>query len=42
MSNLGMYGVSQYVEIINPPQAANLAVGTIQNKVVVDEKGEYK
>ena len=27
ISNLGMYGIEQFVAVINPPQAAILAVG---------------
>lgn len=33
ISNLGMYGVSQFCAIINPPQAAILAVGGTSKKV---------
>lgn len=33
ISNLGMYGVKQFAAIINPPQAAILAVGTTDKKV---------
>lgn len=35
ISNLGMYGVSEFIAIINPPQAAILAVSGIQNVPVV-------
>jgi pyruvate dehydrogenase E2 component (dihydrolipoamide acetyltransferase) len=35
ISNLGMYGVEQFVAIINPPEGAILAVGTIAEKPVV-------
>jgi pyruvate dehydrogenase E2 component (dihydrolipoamide acetyltransferase) len=35
ISNLGMYGVSDFVGIINPPQAALLAVGAIEERAVV-------
>lgn len=35
VSNLGMYAVTQFVAIINPPQAAILAVGGILNEPVV-------
>jgi pyruvate dehydrogenase E2 component (dihydrolipoamide acetyltransferase) len=35
VSNLGMYGVSQFSAVINPPQAAILAVGAIDSKPVV-------
>ena len=40
-SNLGMYGVGEFAAIINPPQAAILAVGASQQKPVVDN-GELK
>jgi pyruvate dehydrogenase E2 component (dihydrolipoamide acetyltransferase) len=35
ISNLGMYGVSEFAAIINPPQAAILAVAGIEEKPVV-------
>jgi pyruvate dehydrogenase E2 component (dihydrolipoamide acetyltransferase) len=35
VSNLGMYGIDQFVAILNPPQAAILAVGRVEPKVVV-------
>jgi pyruvate dehydrogenase E2 component (dihydrolipoamide acetyltransferase) len=39
ISNLGMYGIDSFTAIINPPQAAILAVGTIKRKpIVVDDK----
>lgn len=34
ISNLGMYGIDQFSAIINPPQAAILAVGRIADKIV--------
>jgi pyruvate dehydrogenase E2 component (dihydrolipoyllysine-residue acetyltransferase) len=34
ISNLGMYGVEQFVAVLNPPQAAILAVGTIEDRPV--------
>jgi len=38
ISNLGMYGIHSFTAIINPPQSAILAVGTITRKpVVVDD-----
>jgi pyruvate dehydrogenase E2 component (dihydrolipoamide acetyltransferase) len=40
VSNLGMFGVEDFVAIINPPQAAILAVGRIAQVPVVNEKGE--
>ncbi|MEU6018868.1 2-oxo acid dehydrogenase subunit E2 [Streptomyces sp. NPDC047515] len=35
MSNLGMYGVEEFAAIINPPQAAILAVGAARDEAVV-------
>lgn len=35
VSNLGMFGVSEFMAIINPPQAAILAVGAIEERAVV-------
>jgi len=37
ISNLGMFGVSNFTAIINPPQACILAVGGAKKKLVVDE-----
>jgi pyruvate dehydrogenase E2 component (dihydrolipoamide acetyltransferase) len=34
ISNLGMYGVEQFVAVLNPPQAAILAVGAIEDRAV--------
>jgi pyruvate dehydrogenase E2 component (dihydrolipoamide acetyltransferase) len=36
ISNLGMFGVRQFAAIINPPQAAILAVGGADRRVVPD------
>jgi pyruvate dehydrogenase E2 component (dihydrolipoamide acetyltransferase) len=35
ISNLGMYGVDQFVAVLNPPQAAILAVGAADERPVV-------
>jgi pyruvate dehydrogenase E2 component (dihydrolipoyllysine-residue acetyltransferase) len=35
VSNLGMYGISNFAAVINPPQAAILAVGAVEPKPVV-------
>lgn len=35
VSNLGMYGIDQFVAVINPPQAAILAVGSVADRPVV-------
>ena len=40
ISNLGMYGVEIFTAVLNPPQAAILAVGAIEEKPVV-ENGEF-
>lgn len=37
VSNLGAFGIDQFCAIINPPQAAILAVGAIVKKPVVNE-----
>jgi pyruvate dehydrogenase E2 component (dihydrolipoamide acetyltransferase) len=34
LSNLGMYGVSQFAAIINPPQATILAVGAAEQRLI--------
>ncbi len=36
VSNLGMYDVENFAAIINPPQAAILAVGSAQPRAIVD------
>ena len=39
VSNLGMYGVSEFSAIINPPQAGILAVGAASRRPVVADDG---
>jgi pyruvate dehydrogenase E2 component (dihydrolipoamide acetyltransferase) len=39
VSNLGMYGIETFSAVINPPQAAILAVGALKKKPVVDDSG---
>jgi len=39
VSNLGMLGVDSFIAIINPPQAAILAVGRVAPRVVTDGDG---
>jgi pyruvate dehydrogenase E2 component (dihydrolipoamide acetyltransferase) len=34
VSNLGMYGISRFLPIINPPECAILSVGTVEKKVM--------
>ena len=35
ISNLGMYGIEQFVAVLNPPQVAILAVGSIEERATV-------
>ena len=37
ISNLGMFGVDEFIAIINPPEAAILAVGAIKDVPVVED-----
>ena len=37
LSNLGMYGITEFTAVINPPQAAILAIGGIEDRPVVKE-----
>ena len=39
VSNLGMYGIDEFSAVINPPQAAILAVGSLKKRPVVEEGG---
>lgn len=39
VSNLGAFGIDQFAAIINPPQAAIVAIGSIRNVPVVNDKG---
>jgi pyruvate dehydrogenase E2 component (dihydrolipoamide acetyltransferase) len=38
VSNLGMFGISSFTAIINPPQAAILSVGTLERRAIVREE----
>lgn len=40
ISNLGMFGIEEFTAIINPPQAAILAVGATMASPGVDSKGQ--
>jgi pyruvate dehydrogenase E2 component (dihydrolipoamide acetyltransferase) len=42
VTNLGMYGVEEFSAIINPPQAAILAVGAAKSEPVVGKKGRLE
>lgn len=39
VTNLGMFGTSRFLAIINPPQAAILAVGAVTRRPAFDESG---
>ena len=39
VSNLGMFGVRRFNAVINPPQAAIVAVGEVDRRAVVDASG---
>ena len=41
VSNLGMYGITQFTAIVNPPMGAILALGKANQQVVV-ENGEHR
>ena len=41
VSNLGMYGITQFTAIVNPPMGAILALGKASQKVIV-ENGEQR
>jgi pyruvate dehydrogenase E2 component (dihydrolipoamide acetyltransferase) len=42
ISNLGMFGVDEFTAIINPPQAAILAVGGTSSELYLDKDGTPK
>lgn len=42
VSNLGMMQIDQFTAIINPPEAAILAIGAIEDKVVVGADGGFE
>ncbi|MGH3064930.1 MAG: dihydrolipoamide acetyltransferase family protein [Gaiellaceae bacterium] len=39
ISNLGMYGIEQFVAVLNPPQVAILAVGSIEDRPAARDGG---
>jgi pyruvate dehydrogenase E2 component (dihydrolipoamide acetyltransferase) len=41
VSNLGMFGIDSFAAVINPPQAAILAVGAIKERPVARDGGEF-
>lgn len=42
ITNMGMLGIEQFIPIINPPQCAILAVGSIEKEVVVDDNDQFQ
>ncbi len=40
ISNLGPFGIEQFTAIINPPQTAILALGSVQQEVLPDQQGQ--
>ncbi|MBA3390576.1 MAG: 2-oxo acid dehydrogenase subunit E2 [Rubrobacter sp.] len=40
VSNMGMFGIESFTAIVNPPQAAIIAVSSIQKRPSYDENGE--
>jgi pyruvate dehydrogenase E2 component (dihydrolipoamide acetyltransferase) len=41
VSNLGMFGVEEFMAIINPPESGILAVGAVAMEVAVNEDGTF-
>jgi pyruvate dehydrogenase E2 component (dihydrolipoamide acetyltransferase) len=41
VTNLGMYGVREFIAIINPPESVILAVGTVEKRPMVVERGGH-
>lgn len=41
VTNLGMFGIEEFAAIINPPEAAILAVGAVAPEVTVDAQGVF-
>jgi pyruvate dehydrogenase E2 component (dihydrolipoamide acetyltransferase) len=39
VSNMGMFGIESFTAIINPPQAAIVAVSSIEKRPVFDDEG---
>lgn len=42
ITNLGMFGIDEFTAILNPPQSAIMAVGTIKEKLYIDSFNEIK
>jgi pyruvate dehydrogenase E2 component (dihydrolipoamide acetyltransferase) len=37
VSNLGMFGIDQFTAIINPPETAILAIGSAEDKLMIED-----
>lgn len=42
ISNLGMYGITNFAAVINPPQSCILAVGGTEQRLIPDSNGNPK
>jgi len=42
LSNLGMYGLSEFAAVINPPQGAILAIGACSERVIMRDSRPEK
>ncbi|MBW2123585.1 MAG: 2-oxo acid dehydrogenase subunit E2, partial [Deltaproteobacteria bacterium] len=42
ITNMGMFGVKNFVAIINPPESAILAVGSVEKRIVVGADGALR
>ncbi|APU20413.1 pyruvate dehydrogenase complex dihydrolipoamide acetyltransferase [Actinoalloteichus sp. GBA129-24] len=42
ISNLGMFGIEEFAAVINPPEAAILAVGSVRDELRLREEGKNK
>ena len=40
ISNLGMFGISRFIPLVNPPQASILSMGTLRPAFLPDEEGK--
>ncbi len=40
ISNLGMFGITKFQAVLNPPEAGILAVGSVVKKAVVNDEGQ--
>jgi pyruvate dehydrogenase E2 component (dihydrolipoamide acetyltransferase) len=40
ISNLGMFGISSFIAVINPPESSILALGGIEKKYLIKNEGQ--